>query len=439
MSQNQINRRAFLKYSALGAFGFVASTGLGLLPGTAGKFFQGIIPEAKAAADHTLIYVFCRGGMDALSLFPPVEPKLKAAYMAKRPNIKFNALPIVNPHGVVEAFGVNDQIPELNELLVDRDMLVVYGAGSMNNTTSHFDQMNYIESGSSVKKIGEGFFQRVAQAGSFTNKTDLIAIENVIPRSLKGMGFVFQYRSPMELVALGGAGIVPGVIKTNRLKNNYVNIGKIHRTASDYADSSVEVYGKVNPVALAAAPIKDIAEAARLVVAGVAPKVMTVTVNGWDFHDDLQNRLLSGTGADLAKSLKSLRDTLKASGKWESTTVVVMSEFGRRMAENGSLGCDHGRGGAIMVLGGLLHGGGSVAMKNDLPNRMLDLYDSTKNNVTQSNLPVDFDYRSILAEVFQKRFGINMLDSNSKLIHPIFNSEEVVGGMTNILRLSKAA
>jgi uncharacterized protein (DUF1501 family) len=80
-----------------------------------------------------------------------------------------------------------------------------------------------------------------------------------------------------------------------------------------------------------------------------------------------------------------------------NVSVVVMTEFGRRVAENGSGGTDHGRGGVIFALGGGVQGGQVVTDWPGLNDADLD----------SGDLQVTLDYRSVLAEMLARRAGVN--------------------------------
>ena len=98
------------------------------------------------------------------------------------------------------------------------------------------------------------------------------------------------------------------------------------------------------------------ATATRLIRLGATPPLIHLRLRGFDTHSDQLNRqevLL----ADLAASIAALRSDLIAAGAWDSTTIATYSEFGRRVAENGSAGTDHGAANTHFVFGGRIKGG----------------------------------------------------------------------------------
>ena len=93
------------------------------------------------------------------------------------------------------------------------------------------------------------------------------------------------------------------------------------------------------------------------------PQAAVLELGGFDSHANQgnPNGALSNTLRQLDAGLAALREGLLASGTWGRTVVVVATEFGREVAVNGTLGTDHGTGGAAFVLGGAVKGGRVIA------------------------------------------------------------------------------
>jgi len=121
-------------------------------------------------------------------------------------------------------------------------------------------------------------------------------------------------------------------------------------------------------------------------------RAIAVDSGGWDHHLNLTGSMTSAVG-DLAGSVAAFFEDLgQADG--ERVTVVTVSEFGRRLAENGAGGVDHGYGNAVLVLGAGVRGGRYYARWPTLsPGRQVD-----------GDLAVTTDYRHVLAEVLRARF-----------------------------------
>ncbi len=91
----------------------------------------------------------------------------------------------------------------------------------------------------------------------------------------------------------------------------------------------------------------------------VGPQAAVLELGGWDTHANQANPngALANALRQLDAGLAALRTGLVQADAWSRTVVVVATEFGREVAVNGTLGTDHGTGGAAFVLGGAVHGG----------------------------------------------------------------------------------
>jgi uncharacterized protein (DUF1501 family) len=139
-------------------------------------------------------------------------------------------------------------------------------------------------------------------------------------------------------------------------------------------------------------------QAAQLIRARVGVEAVTLDLGGWDSH--------VATGTLMSPLMRALADTLAAFRQdlgplMAHATVVVMTEFGRRVYENASFGTDHGRGGVMMVMGGGVSGGSVHHAWQPLDAGFLD---------GPGDLPVTTNYRDVLAAIFQKRSGLTTFD-----------------------------
>jgi len=137
--------------------------------------------------------------------------------------------------------------------------------------------------------------------------------------------------------------------------------------------------------------------AAALIKAQVGVEAIAIDLDGWDTH--ARQGATDGPIAVLADTLAAglgafYRDM--TAGVAPSFALAVMSEFGRRVVENGVQGTDHGRGGAMFLMGPAITGGRVLTQWPTLAPAAL--YDG-------QDLAVTIDYRDILAEVVSKRLG----------------------------------
>jgi uncharacterized protein (DUF1501 family) len=132
-------------------------------------------------------------------------------------------------------------------------------------------------------------------------------------------------------------------------------------------------------------------EIARLIKAGVGLEVAAIDLGGWDTH--FFQGSVSGQQADLIDTLGRSLQALDADLRryHDRFVIVVMTEFGRRAYENTSLGTDHGRGFAMLVIASGINGGrvigdwAGLADEEPWPG--------------PGGLRINYDYRSVLSEV----------------------------------------
>ena len=123
-------------------------------------------------------------------------------------------------------------------------------------------------------------------------------------------------------------------------------------------------------------------------------EVAALDLGGWDTHftqggsEGIMARLIAELGGGLAAFYDQLQDDM------DNITVVVMTEFGRRVRENASLGTDHGHGSIMFLMGGNLHGSEVHGVWPGLDEGLL---------IGPGDLAVTTDYRDVLAEILVKR------------------------------------
>ncbi|WP_145203285.1 DUF1501 domain-containing protein [Planctomycetes bacterium Poly30] len=132
-------------------------------------------------------------------------------------------------------------------------------------------------------------------------------------------------------------------------------------------------------------------------MADIGTEVIHIEHGDWDDHDDMgpTSGDLAARLSDLGRSLAAFRTDLAQD--LHRTTLLVYSEFGRRVDENGSRGTDHGRGGVAFALGGTVQGGRVLANWPGLSPASLD----------DGALAVTTDLRDVFGEVLERRLGAN--------------------------------
>ena len=150
---------------------------------------------------------------------------------------------------------------------------------------------------------------------------------------------------------------------------------------------------------------RSLRSAAALIKADVGIEAVQVDIGGWDTHqaEDPNAGSMFRTMTDFAQSLAAFwADVMSPGGAAANVTLVALSEFGRNVRENASTGTDHGRGGAMFVMGPGIAGGRVITQ--NWPGL------ARENQENGQDLKVTLDHRDVLAEIVAKRLGNTSLD-----------------------------
>lgn len=335
----------------------------------------------------TLVVVFLRGGADGLNMVAPTHDD---GYYRARPRIAIKAEDAVKLDG---DFGLNPLLKELETPFKDGALAVVHAAGSEDSTRSHFEAQDLMER---AGEVAGGWLGRylLFRGTTATGALAAIAMGRALPECLRGSPAATVLRS-LEDFSLGKGG---GKLQDSLEKLYTRERDALGASARDTLDALRRIE-RLRNAAYAPAHGADyerddfaqgLKQIARLIKARVGLEAVSLDLGGWDSHltqsaimDPLMRRLGNGLGAfyrDLGRTM-------------EHVTVVVMTEFGRRLGENSAFGTDHGRGSVMLVLGGGVKGG-----------RVLSKWPGLTPDVLEGpgDLPVTINYRDVLAPVLRR-------------------------------------
>ncbi len=344
--------------------------------------------DRSGAEAKVLVVVFLRGGADGLTLVPPVEDD---AYRRARPFLAVDRDDTIDLDGY---FALNAKLQPLMKHFEDGSLAIIHGAGSEDNTRSHFEAQDFMEHAG--RDMGAGWLARYLRArGTAATALSAVAIGTTRPESLRGApaGAVMQ---TLRDFSFGEED--PAII--DQIARLYaVEAGPLGQAAHDTI-AAVRRLREIRsqntaPANKAVYPDHEfgrgLREIARLIKADVGLVTSTIDLNGWDTHfiqktviGSLMTTLAAGIDAFLT-DLGSLR---------EQVTLVTMTEFGRRLRENSSFGTDHGAGSVMMVIGDEVGTNGLAAgVRSGWP----DLSDSNLDEV--GDVPSAINYRDVLAPI----------------------------------------
>ena len=333
------SRRTFLKGSAA-----VAGVAAAASSGSVGlDLFHGPT-RAGAAPSGRLVVLFLRGGQDHLST---VIPFTESAYYDSRPTI---AVPADQVLRLDDRFGLHPAMPQLHGLYLGGRAAVVVGAGNLDGNRSHFSAQDLWEFGStSVPSDGSGWLGRYLT--STTTASDSVfrglTLGNNVKTSLRGYPAIgIPQITEFGLGGLTGTNATYGKL----IRDQYLGDQLVEKTGTRALDASDRVgllsgSTSTDPIARAFADL------------GI--EVATINTGGWDTHNNMgvsTSGMMRDLLAGLDANLGAFQADLDARGI-NDVTIVTMTEFGRRVAENGNGGTDHGYGCAMFVLGAKVAGG----------------------------------------------------------------------------------
>lgn len=352
---------------------------------------------------NVLIVLSLRGGFDGVSAIVPVGD---ASYAAARPNLAIPAQRTL-PTGD-RLFGLHPSLASVKPLWDAGAMCAVHAVGTPNTSRSHFyasDDLDRAAPGTSIRtgwldralglvaagSVFEGVHLGGGNAGIlFTGPVSALSSSSLADISLAGADWVGA-RMTTALKELHQGSTRPGITEAMTMLDALGTVAGVVKT--DTKPKNGAVYPTSDEIG------SPLADAARLIRANVGLQMLTIDFDNWDFHADFGTR---GEGA-YADKLKLLADSIAAFATdlgptlWAKTTIVTVSEFGRRIAENGSGGVDHGFGNAMMLFGGGLKGGGKVL--GTWPGL-------TSNALFDGDLAGTTDYRNVMADILVNRCRI---------------------------------
>ncbi len=375
-------------------------------------------PSNPGAGDAVVV-VFLRGACDGLSLTPPFGYQ---SYRDLRPTIAIpppgefgGALPLDStnanaafPTGIDGVVGLHPAMAPLYETMwASGNLAIIPAAGlpaSESSTRSHFRAEQYWERGSASASVRTGWLNRMlaAQGGG-----------GAMPGVGKASQAIDLLGGPAKTISvpnLGNFGI--GGFRNGTRGRQALNA--IHANSSGgITGAGLEVLSVVDSLDALNADAgngfytsnrglnRDFQDVAIMLRSGLGLRAAAIDFGGWDHHNELgapgdtDGRFWRRT-AELSDALRGFTDDLASDGSINEVSIIVITEFGRTINENGSNGTDHGRGATIMAMGGGIQGG---VFGNDYP-------DVIEDDPDRGDLSVLTDFRQPVSEILGGRAGV---------------------------------
>ena len=403
-----MKRRKFFKAASLFTGGMLIPVGLN------SWVVQSV---AKSPSRKRLVVILLRGGIDGLNI---VIPHQEPDYYQARPSIAISYPQERN--GAIDLdgfFGLHPKLKALIPFWQQKNLAFIQACGSPDGTRSHFDAQDYMESGTpGIKSTQDGWMNRLLGQLAPEQLTQALNVGNTTPRILKGNEPVSHLR--------------PGKNSTKPLPIDYPQINHAFNSLYDGNDRLSKAYQegmKAREMILAelsqemmsasrgapsvASFVDDAAEVAKLMVGNTQTQLAFMALGQWDTHINQNkslDRLLPPLGQGLATLVKGLGSI------YSDTVIVVMSEFGRTVNENGNNGTDHGHGNVMWLLGGSIDGGKIYGEWKGLAESVL---------YQRRDLPVTTDFREAIASILTQHMSISTAS-----VQEIFPGYQLVGNLS---------
>lgn len=342
----------------------------------------------------SIVVIFLRGGADGLHLVVPVGD---AAYYRARPLIGVSG---DKAYKLDHVYALHPRLASLGPLYKEGQLAVVHKAGSEDSTRSHFEAQDMMEHGGDTG----GWLGRYLRhrPGREPGALAAVAIGKTMPESLRGAPGAVAMES-LEEFGLGREAepFMNAIARMYEGETDPLGVSArqtltaLQRLESFQKKAYVPSGNAVYPADRFGQGMQQIA---RLIKSRVGMEAACIDLDGWDSHF-AQGSLVDPLMGSLADGLAAFRRDLGSLMK--HTTVVVMTEFGRRTYENASLGTDHGRGSVMFVLGSDVKGGRVFGEWKGLDKEPLD---------GPGDLPVEHNYRDVIAPVMALHSGFREMD-----------------------------
>jgi len=403
-----MNRRFFIKSSGIA----LASFGVSL---SAPSFLQrAVIGQSRnritGGRRKTLIAIFQRGAVDGLNM---VVPHGEHSYYDLRPSIAIPKPQAGNAEAAIDLdgfFGLHPGLASFKSLWDSRRLAIVHAAGSPDNTRSHFDAQDYMESGTpGIKATSDGWLNRYLQSKSDPEHSlfRAVSLTQNMPRVLQGKAPALAISNLADFAIRAGQASANVQGGFEAMYDQVVNdplggTGKETFEAVNYLKQvNPAQYKAENGAQYPRTPFgNSLLQIAQLIKAGVGLEIAFTDIGGWDTHVNEGNargqlgNLLTQFGSAIAAFATDLGQRM------DDVIILTMSEFGRTARENGNRGTDHGHANAMFIVGNSVRGGKVYGQWPGLKSDQL--YEGR-------DLALTTDFRDVFGELARKHLGTSQL------------------------------
>lgn len=376
------SRRKFLKDSGL------ITAGITLASNNA---TASLLTSHNSVANDIVVCIFQRGGADGLhSVVPHQEP----LYFQQRPE-----LAVSDSIDLDGFFGLNQNLSALKSIWDAGDLGIVHAVGNKSDSRSHFnaqDQMEYASENNNTFR--EGWLSKYLTNTISEDDTVFrsVSLNQSIQKSIKG---------EVESLTISDLRNFDVYTDGNIYEQTVSSLDSLYQNDEHFIDTknvlftAIDVLKSIDPEDYPVdngADYKTTSFANRLrslgiiIKADLGTQIACVDIGGWDHHNAL-DEVYPELATEFAEGLQAFYQDM--GDRMQNITILCMTEFGRRVEENASLGTDHGHAGVMYAIGKQVNGG---EVYSDWPGL-------EEENLNRGDLEVTTDFREVFAELLVKR------------------------------------
>lgn len=384
--------------------------------------------EQKIAASLTvpadrdiLVCIFQRGAADGLNA---VVPYGDSDYKTHRPTIYVPEPTSLEPNPAIDLdgyFGLHPALAPLKSIYDADNLALVHATGIPHGSRSHFSAQGLVErgvtdtAGSATGWLGRHMANSVPVSNSAFR---IVSISGNVPVSLTGaneeplaVSNLSEFGFDQEIIDSGYPAVLADLFRSS--VPFFAPAGAALSAIEELSAANLGAITPDNGAVYPDSPLGNKLKQVGQLIKSILPvEVVCLDSDDWDHHERLPEFIQQSLD-DLAKSLSAFYTDMGAG--MDRITVLVHTEFGRRVAENGSNGTDHGTAGLAYLIGGGVNGGQVVSSWPGL---------APANLFNDEDLTITTDLRSVLSEMLTKRLGANASDLDT--VFPGFSGPNTV-------------
>jgi uncharacterized protein (DUF1501 family) len=407
-----MNRRYFLKS------GGVALASIGVATTSPSFLARALAQTSEKGRRKILIAIFQRGAMDGLNAVVPYAEQdyynLRSSIAVPRPGAggaQPNQAPAIDLDGF---FALHPALAPFKPIYDSGQLAIIHASGSPDNTRSHFDAQDYMESATpGVKSTADGWLNRYLQSNGAADSSPFrgMAMGPTLPRVMQGKASAIAMNNINDFTIRAGSGETGQAVQGGFEAMYSQTVNDALRGAGKETFDAMKLLKRVNPAQYKPSPDAvyprgafgdRLRQVAQLIKSDIGLEIAFTDIGGWDTHANQgssQGQLATRL-TEFAQGLSALHTDVKE--RADDVVILTMTEFGRTARENGNRGTDHGHASVMFALGGSVKGGKVYGKWPGLKSHQL--YEGR-------DLAITTDFRDVFAELAKKHLGATDLNA----------------------------